>query len=109
MPDEAQGITIGEGAVAETERRGKHCLVGRIMADRAIARDVIRTKMLRIWTLFGSVSFKEIDVNLFLLEFTHEGDKAKISNGMPWLSDNHLFAIMEFDGITPPISWSLEM
>lgn len=78
------------------------------MADRAIARDVIRTKMLRIWTLFGSVSFKEIDVNLFLLEFTHEGDTAKISNGMPWLFDNHLFAIMEFDGITPPISWSLE-
>lgn len=34
-------------------------------------------KLRYIWNLFGTVRFQELVVNLFLLEFSHEGDRSK--------------------------------
>jgi hypothetical protein len=51
--------------------------------------------------LTGSLSFKVIGENLFLLEFENFGDKSLVLQGRPWVFDGNLFAIEDYDGITP--------
>jgi hypothetical protein len=40
-------------------------------------------------------------VNLFLIEFQYEWDKARIMEGRPWTFDGHLLSMVEYDGVTP--------
>jgi len=57
--------------------------------------------MLRAWKILGTVSFKVLGDNLFLLDFEHEWDKTQVMGERPWLFDANLVTIAEFDGFTP--------
>jgi hypothetical protein len=58
--------------------------------------------MLRAWKTLGSVSFKVLGDNLFLIEFEHAWEKTNMLEGRPWLFDGNLVDVMDFDGFTPP-------
>jgi hypothetical protein len=64
--------------------------------------------MLRAWKILGSVSFKVLGENLFLIEFEQEWEKLHVMEGRPWLFDGNLVAIAEFDGFTPPTQMIFE-
>jgi len=75
-------------------------MVGKFLADQAIGKEVIRTTLTHIWSLIGRMGFKEIISNLFLIEFTYEGDKKRVWNGMPRLFEDNILVLKEYD--TPP-------
>lgn len=103
---EQEGIVVKETDVEELEQLGERCLVGSIVADKSINKEAFRSLMTTLWKAKGEVSFKEIQDNLWLFEFTKMADKQKVMAGRPWLFDRHLVAIEDFDGTTIPTQMS---
>lgn len=40
--------------------------------------------------------------NLFIIEFQYSWDKSSVLEGRPWTFEGHLFAMEDFNGLTPP-------
>jgi hypothetical protein len=95
-------VKIGDDCIEPISCRGQSCLVGKLLADRVVPRDYIRVHMMRAWKTLGAVGFKMLGDNLFLMEFENSWEKINILEGRPWLFDGNLFAVMPFDGLTPP-------
>jgi hypothetical protein len=95
-------VKIGDDCIEPISCRGQSCLVGKLLADRVVPREYIRVHMMRAWKTLGAVVFKMLGDNLFLMEFENSWEKINILEGRPWLFDGNLFAVMPFDGLTPP-------
>jgi hypothetical protein len=99
---EQDGLVVEEEDVEEISIKGLHCLVGKLISERVIGKDAIRTAMKRGWKPRGTVSFKVLGENLFLVEFKDEWDKIRVLEGRPWSFERRLFSVVEYDGATPP-------
>jgi hypothetical protein len=62
--EEGTGMLIQENAMDPMVQRGSSCLVGKLLSDRIIGKDVIKTPLIRIWKTNGRVMFKEVGDNL---------------------------------------------
>lgn len=60
------------------------------------------------WKPSGSLSFKVLRDNLFLIDFAYPGDKERILVGRPWVFEGSLFVVEDFDGITPPLQFTFD-
>jgi hypothetical protein len=83
--------------------RGTACVVMKLLAERTLGKEILKTPLIRAWQPTGWVSFKTLGPNLFLIEFEHEWDKVRIMEGCPWKFDGDLFSLAKFDGRTPPL------
>jgi hypothetical protein len=101
MEEESVGIKTQEGDFEPLAARGSNCVVGKLLADRVVGKEVIRTPLIRAWQPSGWVSFKSVGENLFLIEFQYEWDKVRIMEGRPWTFDGDLVSLAKFDGLTP--------
>jgi hypothetical protein len=95
-------ITINETDIADLRGRSERCLLGRLMSDRRIQKEAFKTLMSRLWKTVETVTFKEIQDNLWLLEFSNREDKGRVLEGRPWLFDRSLLVLKEIDENTPP-------
>jgi hypothetical protein len=102
LDEENTGVSIQDSELVPLVSRGKFCLVGKLLADRVVAKDFLRGPLLRMWKPGGPVSFKGLGENIFLVEFDNEWDKTKVMEGRPWLFDGNLVSLNDFDGLTPP-------
>jgi hypothetical protein len=82
-------VNINESRADPLVARGKSCLIGKLLADRVIPKDFIR-----------SICFVHGE-NLFLMDFECEWDKPHVMEGQPWLFDGNLVSLADFDGFTP--------
>lgn len=101
-------VEVQDQELEEIVVRGHSSLVGRLMADRFVSKEIIRSTLIRGWRPMGTLSFKVLGTNLFLLEFEHSWDKSKVLEGRHWVFERSLFLVEEFDGITPPSKIVLE-
>jgi hypothetical protein len=99
--DESEELAIGESAMAPLLSRGEACVVGKLLADRVVGKEVLKTPMIRALQPSGRVTFKSLGPNLFLIEFQYEWDKSRIMEGRPWTFDGHLLSMVEYDGVKP--------
>jgi hypothetical protein len=99
---ERREITINEMDTADLRGRSERCLLGRLMSDRRIQKEAFKTLMSRLWKTAEAVTFKEIQDNLWLLEFPNREDKGRVLEGRPWLFDRSLLVLKEIDENTPP-------
>lgn len=99
---EQTGIVVLDTDVEELEQIGERCLVGRIITEKAINREAFRSLMTNLWRVKDGIQFKEIQDNLWVIEFAEMKDKKRILDGRPWLFDRHLVALEELDGSTIP-------
>jgi hypothetical protein len=76
--------------------------MGKLIADRLISKETIRSKLIRGWRPLRKISFTVLGENLFLLEFQYECDRIRVLEGRPWVFEKNLFAVEEFDGLSPP-------
>lgn len=81
--------------------RGSVCVVGKLLADRIVGKEIIRTPLISAWQPTGRVTFKTLGTNLFLIDFENGWDKDRIMEGCPWMFDGHLVSLADFDGLTP--------
>jgi hypothetical protein len=88
--------------------RGRACILGKLIANRMICRETLRTTMIRLWKSKKNVSFKILGENLFLINFECPGDKERALKGRPWVFEGSLFLIEDFDGLTPPSNFTFD-
>jgi hypothetical protein len=72
------------------------------MTERLVSKETIKSKLIRRWRPKSSLSFKILGDNLFLIEFEDLWDKSRVLEGRPWDFEGSLFAVEDFDGVTPP-------
>lgn len=84
-------------------------MIGKLLIDRTVSKDIVRTTLIKGRRPSRNLSFKVIGENLFLLDFQHEWDRIRVLEGRPWVFEGSLFSVDEFDGVTPPASIDFEM
>jgi hypothetical protein len=82
--------------------KGSACVVWRLLYDRTMGKEIIKTPLIRAWQPTGRVSFKYVGVNTSLIEFENVWDKTRIMEGRPWTFDGDLVSLADFDDLTPP-------
>jgi hypothetical protein len=100
--EESVIVTIQEENLEDYTKKGQDCLVGKLIAERIVAKDTIRKSIVCWWKPTGSLSFKVLGENLFLVGFEYSWDKSRVLEGCPWSFEGNFFSVAEFDGITPP-------
>ncbi len=98
---EAPGVMVEDDAMGDSKHLGSHCLLGKMLTDRLFNKKVMKSTMLRIWGLTRGIIVKDIGENLFVFQFTDASECELVLNGTPWLFDNHLLALNDFDGSCP--------
>jgi hypothetical protein len=78
---EIEEIDAPDATMEPLVERGTACIVGKLLADRTMGKEILKTPMIRAWQPTGWVSFKNLGPNLFLIEFEHEWDKVRIMEG----------------------------
>jgi hypothetical protein len=99
---EQDELEVEEEEVEEISLKGNQCLVGKLISERIVGKDYIRKTMIRGWKPRETLSFKVLGENIFLIDFEDQWDKTRVLEGRPWSCDGQLFAVEEYDGLTPP-------
>lgn len=105
---EINGVEFLEEEAEEIVERGKSCLVGKLMADRYIGKEVLRSKLIRGWRPTRRFLFKTLGENLFLMDFEYHWDKIRVLEGRPWIFEGQLFLAEDFDGLISPSEMKFE-
>ena len=96
------GISISEGDVAADIEKGERCLVGRIGGERKVNKEAFKTVLSQIWRMVGSVTFQEVQDNVWVFEFEDVDDKKRVMEGRPWSFDRQIIVLNDLDGSVPP-------
>ncbi|KAK6147743.1 hypothetical protein DH2020_018655 [Rehmannia glutinosa] len=64
------------------------CLVGRFLSDRQVNFLAMKNTLAAIWRPVKGVFIKDLGPNLFLFQFFHELDLARVQSNGPWTFDN---------------------
>jgi hypothetical protein len=99
--EELEGYNGQNESLEEVTIKGKNCLVGKLLVERIVGKESIRSAMINGWKPMGYLSFKVLGDNLFLIEFKYEEDKLRVLEGRPWFFEDNLFSVAEFDGLSP--------
>lgn len=95
---EDEEMEIQSGVMEGMVWRGSSCLMGKLVSDRFISKEVVKSFLIRGLKPEGKVSFKVVGDNVFLLEFEHEWEKARVLEWRPWVFNGNLFSVVDFDG-----------
>jgi hypothetical protein len=106
--EEGSRVEATEESLEAFVLKGHTCLVAKLLQDRIVGKDTIKKVLIRGWKPSGFVSFKVVGLNLFLVEFEYSWDLSRVLEGRPWEFEGTLFAVEEFDGLTPPSQLAFE-
>lgn len=95
-------VTVREEDVLLLVVKNKKCLVACVVADKVVNRGTFISTMTRIWQPEGRISFKEVELNCFMVEFQGESEKNRVMQGRPRLFDNFLVCLKECGGESAP-------
>jgi hypothetical protein len=102
LEDEDIEFEVQKEEVRGVVARGQLCVVGKLVSDRIVSKETIKTEMLRWWKISENTTFKILGDNLFLIVLDHVRDKARILEGGPWVFEGSLFLVKDFDGRIAP-------
>jgi hypothetical protein len=106
--EESLGVEVVEQGMHEIGSRGKACMVSKLFSDRLIGKDAIRSTPVRAWRPEGTLVFKVLGDNIFLLEFEHFWEKDRVKEGQPWVFEGNLISIADYNGSIPPAQRDFE-
>jgi hypothetical protein len=99
--EESVGFEAKEEVFEEAIVQGQSCIVGKLLVERVVGKESIRSTLIRWWKPKDYLSFKVMGENLFLIEFTNPCDKIRVLEGRPWIFEGNLFSVADFDGSIP--------
>jgi hypothetical protein len=101
-------VMIPFGEFQEVVSYGQTCAVAKLVADRMMSMETIKTTLWRWGKLQESPNFKVLGENLFLIEFFSMQDKKRILDSRPWVIEGSLLLVEDFDGSTAPTSYTFD-
>ncbi|GMY38425.1 hypothetical protein FCV25MIE_33669 [Fagus crenata] len=99
--DEGAGFTVEEDAMGNSLVQGSHCLLGKLITDKPFNKVALTSTMLRLWGVARGTTAQIIGDNLFIFQFKDEFERTRVLNGSPWLFNNYLLTLNEFNGSCP--------
>ncbi|GMY34303.1 hypothetical protein FCV25MIE_29545 [Fagus crenata] len=99
--NEALGLTIEDDAMGSSKAMGSHALLGKLLTEKYFNKEAFKATMLRLWGVSRGITVQGIGDNLFVFNFKDEFERCRVQNGSPWLFDNYLLMLKEFDGSCP--------
>jgi hypothetical protein len=63
--------------VKGTISRGKFCIIEKLISERMVSKETIKTTFIGWWKLKKTFTFKILGENLFLIEFVDASNKAR--------------------------------
>lgn len=69
MEEEDTWLGIIEHGIVPLVDRGHACVVGKLLADRTVGKDIVKTPLIHAWQPTSRVYFKTLRPNLFLIDF----------------------------------------
>jgi hypothetical protein len=100
--DDGEVMEINMNLMANPVNRGQSCVVGKLVSEKWVSKETIKSKLVQWWRPTEMISFKVLGDNLFLIEFKNLGDKSRVLEGRLWIFEGSLFAVKDFEGVTPP-------
>lgn len=85
MEEEDEEVEIQMEDLSGTVKRGHSCLMGKLIVDRLVSKETIKSTLIKGWKPSGLIGFKVLGANLFLVEFEHFWDKSRVLEGRPWI------------------------
>lgn len=64
LEEEDVEVEIQDRTVEGPVQRGKLCLVGKLLAERMVSKEIIKSTLLRGWKPSGTLSFKVLGISL---------------------------------------------
>ena len=101
-------LEIQSTVVKEVVQRGQLCIVGKLVSERMISKEIIKNTLMRLWRFKRNFTFKVLAENLFLIEFEVANDKIRVLEGRPWDFEGNLFLVEDFDGRTSPLEFTFD-
>ena len=80
---EKDRIQVKELDVSEARVIAGKCLIGKVWTDKNVNQEAFKMVFSNIWHIVGSVKFKELINNIWLFEFSDDGDKRRVLDGRP--------------------------
>jgi hypothetical protein len=71
LEEESYRVVVPITTLGRIRAKGHACLVGKLIANRIVGKDFIRSSIFHWWKPTGSLSLKVLGENLFLIEFEH--------------------------------------
>ncbi|GMY07172.1 hypothetical protein FCV25MIE_02411 [Fagus crenata] len=99
--DEGPGVTLEDDAMGASKALGTHCLLGRLLTGKLFKQEVFKGSMLRLWGVARGITAHTIGDNLFVFKFPDSIERSRVMKGTPWLFDNCLVLLQDFDGSRP--------
>lgn len=65
--EESVGVKVVDQCMIGIADRGRSCVVGKLIADRVIGKDAIKATLTKGWKPVGTIRFKVLGENLFLV------------------------------------------
>lgn len=82
--EEFEQIKVSLGRNEKMHQKENQSLVGRVMVDSIIRKEVIQKKMEKIWKVSKPILFQDIKTNSFIIIFANERNHNRILGGKPW-------------------------
>lgn len=82
-------------------------LVGKVLSIRPHNFEAMKKTLNQIWLISKDVLFRNIENGLFVVQFAHFRDKAKVMAGRPWTFDQNLVLLNEIEGTAQPSNIAL--
>ncbi|XP_042962692.1 uncharacterized protein LOC122296963 [Carya illinoinensis] len=99
--EEKMVIEIDDEVSGDLLMKEQRSLLGKLCSNRLISKEVMESTLAKIWRISKKAQFTEVSPNTFAIVFGNIADKQKVWSGRPWLFDNQLVVLKEFDGFTP--------
>lgn len=77
-------------------------MVGKVLTVRLFNFEAIKRTLNQICTISKAVLFRQLENDLFVVQFATSKDKEKIIAGRPWNLDNNLVLLEEIEGSSQP-------
>lgn len=82
--EEGAGIVVKKLTVGGLVTRGNSCLVGKLIVDCFVGKEIIKRYLIKGWRSMGTISLNVLGENMFLIDFEHFLDKSRVLEGRPW-------------------------
>ena len=100
--DEDAAVDVKFNDFQEVSSWGRVCIIGKLVSDRYVSKETIKSTLQRGWKSTGTMTFKVLGENLFIVEFENERDKKRVLKGRPWVFEGALFLVEDYDDRTTP-------
>jgi hypothetical protein len=74
-------LLIPKFELHEGVTQGKTCVLGKLIAERMLSKEMIRSTLIQCWKPTGYLFFKILGANWFLIEFDNPRDKEQVMVG----------------------------